>query len=58
MLNTRLDSTVLKTRDNYISKLKELGVKTLGDLLTYFPRAYKDEAEFTKINELRTDEVE
>jgi ATP-dependent DNA helicase RecG len=57
MLHTRLDAQVLKTRENYISKLKEMGVKTLGDLLTYFPRAYKNESEFTKINELRTDEV-
>jgi ATP-dependent DNA helicase RecG len=57
MLTTRLDAGILKTRDNYIAKLKELGVKTLGDLLTYFPRAYKDEAEFTKINEMRTDGV-
>ena len=34
-----------------------MGIKTLGDLLTYFPRAYRDEQEFTKINELKTDEV-
>jgi len=57
MLHTRLDAQVLKTRENYISKLKEMGVKTLEDLLMYFPRAYRDEAEFLKINELRTDEV-
>lgn len=57
MLDHRLDSTILKTRDSYVSKLKEMGVKTLADLLTYFPRAYRDEQEFTRINEMRTDEV-
>ncbi len=57
MLDQRLDSAMLKTKDSYIVKLKEMGIKTLGDLLTYFPRAYRDEQEFTKINELKTDEV-
>lgn len=57
MLDYRLDSKILKTRDAYILKLKDMGVKTLADLLTYFPRAYRDEQEFTKINEMRTDEV-
>ncbi|MFA6024658.1 MAG: ATP-dependent DNA helicase RecG [Candidatus Gracilibacteria bacterium] len=57
MLDTRLDARILKTRDNYISSLKEMGVKTVGDLLLYFPRAYRDEQEFTKINEMRTDQV-
>lgn len=57
MLSNRLDSKILKTRDSYVAKLKEMGIKTLADLLTYFPRAYRDEQEFTKINEMRTDEV-
>ncbi len=57
MLDHRLDSKILKTRDSYVSKLKEMGIKTLADLLTYFPRAYRDEQEFTRINEMRTDEV-
>ncbi len=57
MLDQRLDSGMLKTRDSYIAKLKQMGVKTLSDLLTYFPRAYRDEQEFTKINDLKTDEV-
>ena len=57
MLDYRLDSTTLKTRDSYVAKLKEMGIKTLRDLLTYFPRAYRDEQEFTRINEMRTDEV-
>jgi len=33
-----------------------LGIYTLGDLLTYFPRDYDDQTELRKINELRTDE--
>ncbi|QQR55121.1 ATP-dependent DNA helicase RecG [Candidatus Peregrinibacteria bacterium] len=57
MLDHRLDSKLLKTRDSYILKLKEMDIKTLRDLLTYFPRAYRDEQEFTRINEMRTDEV-
>lgn len=57
MLTHRLDAQMLKTRDNYIAKLGELGVKSLGDLLMYFPRAYRDEQDFIKINEMRTDEV-
>lgn len=57
MLNHRLDATVLRTKDSYIKKLNEMGIRTLADLLFYFPRAYRDEQEFTQINEMRTDEV-
>lgn len=32
-------------------------MKTVVDLLQYFPRAYRDEHEFTKINDMRTDQV-
>lgn len=57
MIDQRLDAQLLKTRDSYISTLKELGIRSLRDLLLYFPRAYRDEQEFTKINEMRTDEI-
>ncbi len=57
MLDRRLDSMALKTRDSYVATLKEMGILTLRDLLLYFPRAYRDEQEFTRINEMRTDEV-
>lgn len=57
MLDRRLDSMALKTRDSYIATLKEMGILTLRDLLLYFPRAYRDEQEFTRINEMRTDEI-
>ena len=57
MITQKLNARFLKTRDSYVSKLKEMGILTLRDLLLYFPRAYRDEQEFTKINEMRTDEV-
>jgi len=34
-----------------------MGILTLADLLLYFPRTYRDEQEFTKIVDMRTDEV-
>src|SRR3989338_5292964 len=57
MITRRLNTSVLKTRDSYISKLASMGILTLGDLLLYFPRDYRDEREFTKINEMSTAEV-
>lgn len=57
MLDHRLDAKILKTKDSYVAKLKDMGIKTMADLLTYFPRTYRDEQSFSTINELRTDEV-
>ncbi|MFA5855233.1 MAG: ATP-dependent DNA helicase RecG [Candidatus Gracilibacteria bacterium] len=57
VLDSRLTSTLLKTRDSYLKKLKELEIKSLRDLLYFFPRTYRDEQEFTRINEMRTDAV-
>lgn len=57
MINRRLDARMLKTRENYITKLAEMGIKTVRDLLMYFPRTYRDEQNFTQINLARTDEV-
>lgn len=57
MLNNRLDAKILRTKDAYVLKLKDMGIRTLGDLLMYFPRTYRDEQEFTRINDMRTDEV-
>ena len=39
-----------------INKLKRLGIKTLYDLLYYFPRAYDDRTNIMKIGDLRGDE--
>lgn len=57
MLDHRLDAKILKTKDSYVAKLKDMGIRTMADLLTYFPRTYRDEQSFSTINELRTDEV-
>lgn len=57
MIDSRLQSTVLKTRDQYIIKLRAMGIYTVRDLLLHFPRSYRDEQDFTQINEMRTDEV-
>lgn len=57
MINTRLRPSILRTKETYISKLAEMGIKTVKDLLLYFPRAYSNEDEFSCINNLRTDEV-
>lgn len=56
MLHKSLEK-VLRTTKNHLSKLEQLGVKTVEDLLLYFPRAYNDQSEFTKIIEIRTDEL-
>lgn len=55
MLDNRLHFRDLSTKDSYIKRLQEMGIKTLRDLFMYFPRDYKNESEFTSINELRTD---
>ena len=57
MINRRLDPRMLRTLDSYILKLRKMGILTLADLLLYFPRTYRDEQEFTKIVDMRTDEV-
>ncbi len=40
-----------------MSKLESLGVTKVKDFLLYFPRTYNDNTEFTKIMDIRTDEV-
>jgi len=57
MIDSRLNSTILGTKDSYILKLRKMGIFTIKDLLLYFPRTYVDEQEFTRINEMRTDQV-
>ncbi len=56
MLNKSLDK-VLRTTKIHLGRLELLGVKTVKDFLLYFPRTYNDTREFTKIAEIRTDEV-
>ena len=47
----------LQTNKDHIAKLQELGVKTVRDLVLYFPRVYVDKSAYTNIAELKTDEV-
>ncbi len=48
---------VLKTTKPQITRLKNVGVETLGDFLKYFPRTYSDKSQFRKIVEIRTDDL-
>ncbi|MCC7197585.1 ATP-dependent DNA helicase RecG [Candidatus Peregrinibacteria bacterium] len=50
-------STALRTTKVHLSRLQELGIHTVRDLLLFFPRAYDDKSQYTCIAELRTDEV-
>lgn len=56
MLNRRL-AIVFNTTKNHIAKLDSIGLKTVKDLLLYFPRTYNDNTEYRKIADVRTDEV-
>ncbi|MBU1151858.1 ATP-dependent DNA helicase RecG [Patescibacteria group bacterium] len=50
-------TNVLRTTKNHLQRLENLGVKTVRDFLLYFPRTYNDSSEFTKIVEIRTDQI-
>lgn len=49
-------ANVLRTTKNHLSKLELLGIKNVKDFLLYFPRAYNDTTEFTKLSELSTEQ--
>ncbi len=40
-----LTKSLLHTTDSYIKKLHEVGIETVRDLLTYFPRDIEDKSE-------------
>lgn len=42
MLQTPLTKTILRTTDNYIKALEKAGLKTIEDMLKFFPRDYED----------------
>lgn len=50
-------SKTLKTTKVYLQRLERLEVKTVGDLLNYFPRTYSDQSNFSKIIDIRTDQI-
>ena len=56
MLNRSLVQ-VLRTTKKHLALLETMGVETVKDFLLYFPRDYRDTSEFTKIIEIKTDEV-
>ena len=45
MLNTPLTKSLLRTTDNYIKALEKAGMKTVWDMLKFFPREYEDRSE-------------
>lgn len=55
MLNKSLDQ-VLRTTKGHLSKLEQLGIRTVKDFLLYFPRTYNDSREFTKIIDIQSNE--
>lgn len=50
-------SRVLRTNKVHLDRLQTVGVKTVKDLLLYFPRVYNDKTEYTQISDLRSEEV-
>ncbi len=55
-LRTPLDAA-LSTKKEYILALKEMGLRTIEDLLLYFPRAYEDLSQFKKLHEAKEGET-
>ncbi|MBL4694482.1 DEAD/DEAH box helicase family protein, partial [Candidatus Gracilibacteria bacterium] len=56
MLDRRL-AIVFYTTKKHIEKLDSIGLKTVKDLLLYFPRTYNDNTEYRKIADISTEEV-
>ncbi|MFA5820892.1 MAG: ATP-dependent DNA helicase RecG, partial [Candidatus Gracilibacteria bacterium] len=50
-------STVLRTTKRHLGRLELLGIRTVRDLLTYFPRDFQDKSAFTQISDLKIDET-
>ncbi|MBP7072467.1 MAG: ATP-dependent DNA helicase RecG [Clostridia bacterium] len=54
-----IDDSIINLKGIGPAKAKlfsKLGLYTIGDLLEYFPRGYKDKSEITKIRDIRPDE--
>ena len=45
MLTTLLTKSLLRTTDNYVKALDKAGIKTVWDMLKFFPREYEDRSE-------------
>lgn len=55
-LSQRLDRKLLRTTDERVKLLAEIGIETVSDLLEFFPRDYEDASRPTHISELRADQ--
>jgi len=56
-MNTPLLSQILRTTKKHLDLLKSLGIQTVEDLLLYYPRGYTDSSEFTRIIDMKLDEM-
>jgi ATP-dependent DNA helicase RecG len=50
-------SQAISTTKSHLKRLEDLGVKSIRDLLLYFPRTYEDKRAYSKISEISTDNV-
>lgn len=56
MLDTNL-SKVLRTTKKHLALLDGLGMRTVRDLLEYYPRTYTDESESVSVTEMKLDSI-
>ena len=47
----------LRTNKAHLARLEDLGLKTVADLILFFPRTYQDKTEYFTVNEIRTDRI-
>jgi ATP-dependent DNA helicase RecG len=50
-------SEAIRTNKSHLALLEKLGVRTVKDLLLFFPRAYDDKRIYSKISDLKVDQV-
>lgn len=48
-------SNVIRTTKKYITELEKINIKTIEDLLLYFPRDYEDRSKISEISDIRSD---
>ena len=56
MLSTSLSKTI-RTTPAHLKRLKQIGIESVGDLLTYFPRRYSDKRDVIPIVEIKEKEA-
>lgn len=50
-------SAALSTKRDYLAALDEMGLRTVEDLLLYFPRTYEDLSQIKRLHEIKTGET-